>query len=187
VNAVTPTLFRRFPDAFALASASLSELESIIRSTGFYRAKARALSNCAQALVTRHGGRVPTRMEELVRLPGVGRKTANIVLGHAFKRAEGVAVDTHVLRVSQRLGLTSAEEPDAVESDLMSLVPRESWTRFSDLLIFHGRKLCTARNPSCRTCPVIGVCKWPFKSSSQTDMRTSPKARRKRRNHRVSR
>jgi endonuclease-3 len=133
VNAVTPTLFRRFPDAQSMAAAEAAEIESLIHSTGFYRSKAKSLLLCSRALAMEHGGRVPSRMEDLVRLPGVGRKTANIVLGHAFNKAEGIAVDTHVLRVARRLGLTAAEDPQSVEADLTALVPRQSWTRSIDL------------------------------------------------------
>jgi endonuclease-3 len=161
VNAVTPRLFERFPDAQALASARVSEIEALIRSTGFFHAKARNLLGCAQSLVASHEGRVPSRMEELTRLKGVGRKTANIVLGHAFGLAVGIAVDTHVLRVSRRLGLASAEEAPEVEAQLMQIIPRERWIRVSDLLIFHGRKVCTARKPACVRCPVRELCHWP--------------------------
>jgi endonuclease-3 len=180
VNAVTQALFRRYPTAPTLASAGAAELESLIRPTGFYRAKARSLLACAQALVTHHDGRVPSIMDDLVRLPGVGRKTANIVLGHAFDRNEGVAVDTHVLRVARRLGLTDAEQPEAVESDLMTIIPREKWTRISDLLIFHGRKLCNARKPRCDQCTIYDVCEWPGKPESRIGMRRTPDTRRRR-------
>lgn len=178
VNSVTPALFRRYPDAPALASARIVEIESLIHPTGFYRAKARNLWACAQALVKDHAGRVPSRMEDLIRLPGVGRKTANIVLGHAFKRAEGIAVDTHVLRVARRLNLTLAEDPEGVESDLMAVIPRERWTRISDLLIFHGRKLCTARKPACDRCPLVDICEWPDKPHVRIDTRRKPNGMR---------
>jgi endonuclease-3 len=160
VNQVTPVLFERFPDAASLGSAPLAEVEEIIRSTGFFRAKARSITGFARGLVERHGGRVPDTMEALVPLPGVGRKTANVVLGHAYGVNEGIAVDTHVLRVTNRLGLVSSDDPLEVEARLMALVPRERWTRTTDLLIFHGRKVCDARRPACGTCPVFALCAW---------------------------
>lgn len=161
VNQVTPALFARFPSPAALAVAAPAEVEELIRSTGFFRAKARSLLGCAQALMSRHGGEVPRTLAELVELPGVGRKTANVVLGHAFGLAEGIAVDTHVLRVSNRLGIAAGEDPLAVESQLMRSVPPRRWTRTTDLLIFHGRKLCDARRPRCGECPVFRDCRWP--------------------------
>jgi endonuclease III len=161
VNRVTPALFQRFPSAHALASADLAEVEELVRSTGFFRAKAKSIVSCAATLVARHAGEVPARMEDLVRLPGVGRKTANVVLGHAFAVSEGIAVDTHVLRVSNRLGLASSDVPEEVEAQLMALVPRERWTRASDLLTFHGRKVCAAQRPACGQCPVLRACTWP--------------------------
>jgi endonuclease-3 len=160
VNLVTPALFRRYPDAAALARARPAELEELIRSTGFFRAKAKSLIGCARALVERHGGELPRSLAEMVKLPGVGRKTASVVLGHAFDIAEGVAVDTHVLRVSNRLGLARADDAGKVEAQLMALIPRERWTRTTDLLIFHGRKICDARRPVCGECPVFGLCRW---------------------------
>jgi len=160
VNMVTPALFARYPNPAALASARATELEEIIRSTGFFRAKAKSLIGCARALVEKHGGEVPRSLDALVLLPGIGRKTANVVLGHAYGIAEGIAVDTHVLRVSNRLGLTKKDDPVAVEKELMALVPRERWTRTTDLLIFHGRKVCDARRPACGTCSVFGLCRW---------------------------
>jgi endonuclease-3 len=160
VNQVTPALFARYPDARALAAAVPEDVEEIIRSTGFFRAKARSLIGCAAGLVERHGGQVPGRMEELVKLPGVGRKTANVVLGHAFGVESGIAVDTHVFRVSQRLGLARAETPEEIEEQLMALVAQRRWSRTSDLLIFHGRKVCAARSPRCGGCPVFDLCAW---------------------------
>jgi endonuclease-3 len=160
VNLVTPELFRRYPDAPALAGAAQLDLESVIRSTGFFRAKARSLIGCAQALVERHQGQVPRELTSLVALPGIGRKTANVVLGHAFGIAEGVAVDTHVLRVSNRLGIARGTDPVDVERQLMALLPVERWTRTTDLLIFHGRKICDARKPRCGECPVFRDCRW---------------------------
>jgi endonuclease III len=160
VNMVTPALFRRFPTPAALAAAPPAELEAIIRSTGFFRAKARSLIGCARALSEQHGGKVPRTIGELVKLPGIGRKTANVVLGHAYDIAEGVAVDTHCLRVSNRLGLARGDDPIAVEQQLMALIPQERWTRTTDLLIFHGRKICDARRPACGVCPVFSLCRW---------------------------
>jgi endonuclease-3 len=160
VNLVTPELFRRFPDAAALARAPRAELEERIRSTGFFRAKAKSLLGCARALEERHGGEVPRSLQELVRLPGIGRKTANVVLGHAFGLNEGIAVDTHVLRVAGRLGIARGTDPVKVEAQLMRLVPRERWTRTTDLLIFHGRKVCDARRPACGRCSVFASCRW---------------------------
>ncbi len=160
VNQVTPRLFQRYPAAAELAGADPAELEEIIRSTGFFRAKARSLIGCARALVERHGGQVPRTVAEMVQLPGVGRKTANVVLGHAYGIAEGVAVDTHVLRVAARLGLTAGEDPLAVEARLMLLVPQARWTRTTDLVIFHGRRVCDARRPACGACPAFDLCAW---------------------------
>jgi endonuclease-3 len=160
VNMVTPHLFAKYPDAAFLAAAPLGDVEETIRSTGFYRAKARSITGFARGLVEKHGGEVPHTMAELVPLPGVGRKTANVVLGHAYGVNEGVAVDTHVLRVSNRLGLVDEDDPLKIEAQLMALVPRERWTRTTDLLIFHGRKVCDARRPRCGTCPVFALCAW---------------------------
>jgi endonuclease-3 len=157
VNRVTPGLFSRHPDARSLALARVSDIERIIHSTGFFRAKARAILGCARALEREFGGRVPRTMEELVRLPGVGRKTANVVLGSAFG-VPGVVVDTHVQRVSQRLGLTEASQPEKIERDLMRLLPRKDWTPFSHRMIFHGRRVCHARKPTCDQCPIAYLC-----------------------------
>jgi endonuclease-3 len=168
VNRVTPHLFARFPDAAALASATLPEVEEIIRSTGFFRAKARSITGFASGLVEKHGGEVPRTMAEMVPLSGVGRKTANVVLGHAYGIDEGIAVDTHVLRVSNRLGIAAGDDPLEVEKQLMVLVPRERWTRTTDLLIFHGRKVCDARRPSCGTCPVFAHCAWESRQAWAT-------------------
>jgi len=160
VNKVTPQLFARYPDAKALAAAAPADVEEIIRSTGFFRAKTRSLIGFAQGLANRHGGAVPLTMAELVPLPGIGRKTANVVLGHAFGVNEGIAVDTHVLRVTNRLGLAQGDDPSKIEAQLMALVPRERWTRTTDLLIFHGRKICDARRPACGVCPLFADCRW---------------------------
>jgi endonuclease-3 len=160
VNQVTPVLFARFPDAPSLARASLPEVEEIIRSTGFFRSKARSVVGLATGVVDRHGGELPPDMARLVKLPGIGRKTANVILGHAFDLNEGIAVDTHVLRVAGRLGLVSDSDPLKVEARLMKIIPRERWTRTTDLIIFHGRKVCDARRPACGRCPVFALCRW---------------------------
>lgn len=158
VNLVTPVLFERYPTPEALARAPQAEVEEIIRSTGFFRNKARSLIGMAQALVADHGGVVPRTMEQLRLLPGVGRKTANVVLGNAYGVNEGVTVDTHVARVSHRLGLTAQTDPVKIEQDLMPLVPREQWALFSHVLIFHGRRTCVARRPRCPECVVAHLC-----------------------------
>jgi endonuclease-3 len=168
VNMVTPVLFRRYPTPGALADADATELESIVRSTGFFRAKAKSLMGFARALVLDHGGLVPRTLDELVKLPGIGRKTANVILGHAFGIAEGIAVDTHVLRVSNRLGLARGDDPIAVERQLMALVPPARWTRTTDLIIFHGRKVCDARRPACGACPVFALCRWSTREAWAT-------------------
>ncbi len=162
---VTPALFRRYPTPAALAAAPNADVEEIIRTTGFFRAKARSLIGFAKGIVEAYGGTVPRTLAELVKLPGIGRKTANVVLGHAFDVAEGIAVDTHVLRVANRLGMVRGDDPVAIEADLMRIVPRERWTRTTDLLIFHGRKICDARKPACGSCPLFGVCAWEGRQS----------------------
>ena len=162
VNQVTPALFAKHADAASLARADQEELELLIKPTGFFRNKAKSLLGMARAVVERHGGEIPNTMAELHELPGVGRKTANVVLGNAFGIDEGVVVDTHVRRVSQRLGLTKEEDPEKIEQDLMELVPREEWTDFSHLLIFHGRRVCHARKPKhdeCVLCELCPTCK----------------------------
>jgi endonuclease-3 len=158
VNQVTPALFARCPDAASLAAISQKELEKIIHSTGFYRAKARSLRSCAASLVADHQGKVPRTMEALHKLAGVGRKTANVVLGNAFGLAEGVVVDTHVGRLSRRMGLTRHLNPVKVESALVRLIPKEDWTLVSHLLIAHGRKRCNARKPDCAQCELRKLC-----------------------------
>lgn len=158
VNMVTPALFARYPTARALAGADQAELEGLIRSTGFFRAKAGNLIGMAQALVANHGGEVPASMEALHALPGVGRKTANVVLGNAFGRNEGVTVDTHVTRLTNLLRLTTHLDPVKIERDLMRLVPREDWTLVSHLLISHGRAVCIARRPRCAECVLSSLC-----------------------------
>jgi endonuclease-3 len=157
VNLVTPSLFNRFPDVSALAGAAQTDLEKAIASTGFFRNKARNIIACCQQLVARHGGEVPGTLEELVQLPGVGRKTANVILGNAFG-VPGITVDTHVGRLSRRLGLTAHADPEKVEQDLMRLIPRAEWTMFSHRMIFHGRQVCHARSPNCAGCALAKVC-----------------------------
>jgi endonuclease-3 len=155
---VTPALFARYPNPESLAAAKPEELEEMIKSTGFFRNKAKSLIGMATAVAERHGGAVPGTMEELVRLPGVGRKTANVVLGNAFGRDEGVVVDTHVTRVTQRLALTAHTDPIKIEQDLMTLFPREQWTILAHLFIEHGRRICEARRPKCEQCVVNSLC-----------------------------
>jgi endonuclease III len=158
VNQVTPALFEAFPDAESLAGARLEDVEELVRSTGFFRNKAKNLVGMAEAVVERHGGEVPRTMEALAALPGVGRKTANVVLGNAFGIDEGIVVDTHVKRLSNRLGFTRNTDPVKVEADLVKLFPRSRWTQLSHLLIFHGRQVCVARKPRCGVCPVARLC-----------------------------
>ena len=158
VNMVTPELFRRFPDAEALAAAPLEEVEEIIHSTGFFRSKAKNIVGMASALLEEHGGELPRSIRELTALPGIGRKTANVILGNAFGIDEGVVVDTHVKRLAGRMGFTRETTPEKVERDLMELFPRESWTLLSHLLILHGRAVCQARKPRCGACPVAHPC-----------------------------
>lgn len=158
VNQVTADLFRKYRGAADYAKAHTATLEEDIKSTGFYRNKARSLQRCCQALVAQHDGQVPTSMAELTQLEGVGRKTANVVLGNAFGLSEGIVVDTHVARLAQRLGLTTATQPEKIEQALMQLVPRDRWTLFSHWLIWHGRRRCFARNPDCAGCEVQKLC-----------------------------
>jgi endonuclease-3 len=158
VNLVTPALFARCPTAADYAAIPQRELEELVRSTGFFRNKARSLRGLGAALVERHGGRVPDTMDELVALPGVGRKTANVVLGNAFGKNEGIVVDTHVARLSRRLGLVATDEPVAIERDLVKLFPRGSWTLLPHLLIFHGRAVCKAPWPRCESCVLAPLC-----------------------------
>ena len=158
VNMVTPTLFARWPDARALAAAKQEEVEEVIRSTGFFRNKAANIVAMAGALVDRHGGEVPCDMDALTALPGVGRKTANVVLGNAFGRNEGIVVDTHVSRLSQRLGLVRDTDPVKIETALIPLFDRERWTMLSHLLIEHGRQVCDARRPRCGDCTLAALC-----------------------------
>ncbi len=165
VNSVTPQLFARYPTAKDLATAKLPEVEEIIRSTGFFRAKARSITACAQALVANHAGQVPRDFAAAVKLKGVGRKTASVVLGHAYGITEGIAVDTHVLRLTSRLGLTKHDDPIRVEQDLMKIVPKERWVKTTDLIIFHGRRTCDARKPRCGECGIFDLCSWPSRQA----------------------
>ena len=158
VNMVTPALFARFPNAAALANADIHEVEELIKSTGFFHNKAKSLVGMAKALMTYHGGEVPRTMDDLVVLPGIGRKTANVVLGNAFGVNEGVVVDTHVARLAARLGLTKETDPVKIEHALMPIFPRESWTLLSHLLIWHGRRVCDARKPRCSACVLRRIC-----------------------------
>lgn len=159
VNRVTKGLFRKYRKAADYATAALSELEEEIRPTGFFRNKAKSIRNCGAALSERFNGQVPGNLEELVRLPGIGRKTANVILGTAFNMP-GIVVDTHVGRIAQRIGLTSQRDPVKIEFDLMELIPREKWTLFSHQLIQHGRLICMARKPKCTECPLVDHCEF---------------------------
>jgi endonuclease-3 len=166
VNMVTPELFRAYPDARELARATPEQLEEQIRSTGFFRAKTRSLLGMARAVVERHGGEVPSSREALTALPGVGLKTANVVIGNAFG-GDALAVDTHVFRVSQRLALARSDDPDAIHDQLVALLPRGRLTRATHLLIVHGRRTCLARKPFCPACPVRTLCPWPGKTRAR--------------------
>lgn len=158
VNLVTPALFARYPTPAALAGARQEEVEALIRSTGFFRNKARSLIGMAQAIGAGHAGSVPSTMAELQVLPGVGRKTANVILGNAYGKNEGITVDTHVARLARLLGLTRQATPEKIEQDLMALVPRKDWTLISHLLIWHGRRVCIARRPRCEVCVLNRIC-----------------------------
>jgi endonuclease III len=158
VNMVTPKLFATYPAPADLADAKQEDVEELVKTTGFFRNKAKSLLGVSAAIESRHGGEVPSTLDELVVLPGVGRKTANVILGNAFDRNEGVVVDTHVARVSKRLGLTKHDDAVKIEQDLMKLFPREQWTLLAHLLIYHGRQICEARLPKCSSCPVADLC-----------------------------
>ena len=170
VNMVTPALFARYPDAQAFADADIGELEKAIQSTGFFRNKAKNIQACCRLIVEKHGSQVPATMEELVPLPGIGRKTANVILGNAYG-VPGITVDTHVGRLSRRMGLTKHQDPVKVEHDLMELVPKKDWTMFSHRMIFHGRQVCAALKPNCdgcgvaKDCPKIGVAAMALKKT----------------------
>lgn len=158
VNIVTKSLFRKYPGPAEFAAASQVEMEKDVKQTGFFRNKAKAVIACSTAIMERHGGEVPRTMEELTALPGVGRKTANVVLSNAFKTPVGIVVDTHVARVSARLGLTASNDAVEIEQDLMKLIPQKEWTSYSHRIIYHGREICVARKPKCRECLLNDVC-----------------------------
>jgi endonuclease-3 len=171
VNLVTPELFAEFPDCRALAEAEPAALEAAIRTTGFFRNKAKNIRACCRALLERHGGRIPRSLDELVKLPGIGRKTANVILGELYG-LQGVVVDTHVRRISRHLGLTASEDPVKIEKDLEKVVPEPAWNLFSHLLIWHGRMICIARRPDCRICPLAsGLCPAAARKSPQKSRR----------------
>jgi len=163
VNKVTRSLFRKYPTARHYSKAPLPELEEDIRPTGFFRNKAKSIRNCCKEIMEQHHGKLPRTMEEMVKLPGVGRKTANLVLGEAFGKP-GIVVDTHVKRLSGRLGLTGKKDPDKIEMDLAPLLPEDRWLDFSGELIFHGRHTCKARKPDCPSCILRDICPWPDKT-----------------------
>jgi endonuclease-3 len=158
VNLVTPALFKRYRTAADYANAPAAELEKAIQSTGFFRNKTKSIRAATSTIVNKHNGKVPDTMAELCELPGVGRKTANVVLGNAFHKDEGIVVDTHVVRLSKRLRLTTHDDPEKIERDLMKLVPREHWTNWSHWLIWHGRRRCFARKPDCANCEIFRLC-----------------------------
>ncbi len=162
VNLVTPALFKRYRTPHEMANASSTELEALIRSTGFYKSKAKNLIGCAQAVAAQFKGQVPDTMEELIAIPGVGRKTANVLLGAAFGKP-GIVVDTHVRRVTNRLALTQSSDPERIERDLQSVYPQTQWTDVSQRLLLHGRYVCLARKPRCLICPIYDVCEWEGK------------------------
>lgn len=158
VNGVTPALFACYPTAATMAEAPLTQLEELVRTTGFYRNKAKNIQGASRALVERHGGEVPQSIEALAALPGAGRKTANVVLGNAFGMQEGIAVDTHAGRLSRRLGFTAQDDPVKVEQELLVLVPRGEWTDYTHLMIYHGRAVCSAKRPNCGVCLLADLC-----------------------------
>ncbi len=163
VNAVTPKLFAKYKTAKDFASASVAELESLIHSTGFYHSKAKNIISCCKKIVDEFGGRVPERMEDLVLLDGVGRKTANVVAFHAFGKAHGIAIDTHAFRISRRLSLSAASTPEKMEKELMLLLPPSIWGAYTNYMVLHGRKFCMARKPDCEACPLNKICPSAFK------------------------
>jgi endonuclease-3 len=162
VNQVTPALFKRYPTPHVMANATSRELEALIRSTGFYKSKAKNLIGCAQVVTAQFKGQVPNTMEELIAIPGVGRKTANVLLGAVFGKP-GIVVDTHVRRVANRLALTHSSDPERIERDLQSVYPETQWTDVSQRLLLHGRYVCLARKPRCLVCPIYDVCEWEEK------------------------
>jgi endonuclease-3 len=162
INKITPSLFKKYKKTEDYANVDVKELEQDIKSSGFYHNKARNIKNCCKMLVDKYNSKVPKTMDELLELPGVARKTANIVLTNAYGIVAGVAVDTHVRRLAQRLGLTENDDPNKIEADLMNIVPKEKWMRITDLLIFHGRRVCTAKKPNCAGCVLNKVCPSAF-------------------------
>lgn len=176
INTLTPALFAKYPDASALAAADPAELEPMIYKSGFFRMKAKNLLGMARDVVERHGGEIPDTMDALVALPGVARKTANVVLGSAMGQNEGIVVDTHVARLAQRLGLSNQTDPVKIEHDLMQLVPRDQWTIFAHRLIWHGRRVCFAKQPDCEHCPLAPVCPSAFTAGAKPQ---PPQKRRK--------
>ena len=176
VNQVTASLFKKYRTAKNYAEADPATFEAEIHSTGFYKAKAKSIIGMAQALLDRHKGRVPETLEELVELPGVGRKTANVVLGSAFGQ-DALAVDTHVFRVSQRLDLAKSDDPDKIEAQLTALIPRSKWTAATHLFITHGRQTCHARKPNCPHCAIRALCPWPEKSTDGASGKARPRSR----------
>ena len=176
VNRVTPELFRKYPTVEAFAALTPEQLEPDVRSTGFFRNKSKSVVGAAKKIVSDFGGQVPDDMEKLLTLPGVARKTANVVLGTWFKKAEGVVVDTHVHRISRRLELTTNDDPQKIEQDLMRIIPREKWTLFSHQVIWHGRRLCIARKPKCVDCPLENLCHAADKTWSTVEIHKNAKA-----------
>ncbi len=169
VNQVTPQLFARFPDLNAFAEADLEDVEQAIKSTGFFRNKAKNIVACAQELARSHKGKLPQKLDQLIKLPGVGRKTASVILGTAFNKAEGIVVDTHVKRLAFRFGLTEETSPEKVEKDLMEIVPPKKWIAFAHLLILHGRSTCKARKPDCKICELNEICSYAQSQKSATE------------------
>ena len=176
VNRVTPELFRKYPTVQAFAALTPEQLQPDVRSTGFFRNKSKSVVGAAKKIVADYGGQVPDDMEKLLTLPGVARKTANVVLGTWFKKAEGVVVDTHVHRISRRLELTTNDDPQKIEQDLMRIIPREKWILFSHQIILHGRAICIARRPKCAECPLENLCHAADKTWSTVDMHKNAKA-----------
>ncbi len=176
VNRVTPELFRKYPTVVAFAALTPEQLEPDVRSTGFFRNKSKSVVGAAKKIVADFSGKVPDNMQDLLTLPGVARKTANVVLGTWFKKADGVVVDTHVQRISRRLELTTQEEPQKIEQDLMKVIPREKWILFAHQIIWHGRKLCYARKPKCVDCPLENLCHAADKTWSTVDVHKNAKA-----------
>ena len=162
INTITPKLFKKYKTAGDYANTDLQELEQYIKSSGFYHNKAKNIKNCCKTLIEKFNSKVPKTMNELIELPGVGRKTANIVLANAFGVVEGIAVDTHVGRLAQRLGLSENKDPNKIEADLMKIIPKDQWIRIADLLIFHGRRVCTAKKPNCAGCVLNRICPSAF-------------------------